>query len=178
MLTGDKMMSLKQVVDLMRDVPDFPKPGIVFKDITPILESSRAFQSLILHFRESIPFTFDKLLAIESRGFILGAALAQVMDVGLVLVRKAGKLPGETVSFRYDLEYGSDTLEIHKDSVMKGERVLIIDDVLATGGTAHAVERLCESLGAEVMGHRFFLELSFLHGRERLKKEHKSLCVI
>ncbi len=178
MTTHQDQLSIEQIKELIRDVEGFPKPGVVFKDITPILENSSAFKSLMKHFKDSLVDPFDKLLAIESRGFILGAALAQHLDVGLVLVRKAGKLPGETISFEYDLEYGKDTLEIHKDSVRKHEKVVIIDDVLATGGTAHAVEQLCQQLGAQVVGHRFLLELSFLEGRKKLSHSYKSLMTI
>ena len=163
-----KNWSVKEIEGLIRDVADFPKPGVNFKDITPILENHEAFQSLAKHFVESLPAGTTHLVAIESRGFILGAAMAQHTDLGVVLARKPGKLPRKTISHTYDLEYGTDTLHIHADALGNTARVVIIDDVLATGGTAHAVETLVHKTGAEVLGHRFLMELKFLEGGAKL----------
>ncbi|MCB0341494.1 MAG: adenine phosphoribosyltransferase [Bdellovibrionales bacterium] len=163
-------MKLQSIKELIVDVPDFPKPGIIFKDITPILSNHHAFQSLIKVMAESVPQTATHLAAIESRGFILGAALAQHLDKCLVLVRKKGKLPRKTMSISYDLEYGQDTLEIQEGDLKPGDKVVIVDDVLATGGTAQATEALCQKMGAEVVEHLFLMELTFLGGRQRLEK--------
>jgi adenine phosphoribosyltransferase len=164
--------------DALRVVPNFPKPGIDFLDISPLLEDSKLFKKLMDEFETKANlFQFDKIVAIESRGFIFGSALALKMSKGFVMVRKKGKLPGETVSLTYDLEYGSDTIEMLPTSLKKGDRVLILDDVLATGGTARACGDLVESLGAHVQGCLFFVELDFLKGRERLKWKTESLVV-
>lgn len=178
MSKSDQLMPIEEICSLIRDIPDFPKPGIVFKDITPVLERPKAFQSLAQHFAESIEPGATHLLAIESRGFILGAAVAQYLDMGMVLVRKEGKLPGETVSFTYDLEYGSDTLEIHKDAIRPGDKVVIIDDVLATGGTAHAVESMCRKMGVDVLGFRFLLEIESLAGVKKLEAHSQSFLKV
>lgn len=167
-------MNIEAIKDLILDVADFPKPGIIFKDITPILANHEAFQSLIKTMANDIPKEATHLAAIESRGFILGAALAQHLDKGLVLVRKKGKLPRKTVSHTYDLEYGQDTLEIQQDDLRVGDKVVIIDDVLATGGTAQAAEVLCEKMNATVLEHMFLMELRFLNGGKKLKKPFKS----
>lgn len=160
-------MSLETFI---RNVPDFPKPGINFLDFSPLLEDPKLFKETVESLAKSCShLQFDKLIAIESRGFILGAALAQHMERGFVMVRKKGKLPGKTHSHSYDLEYGSDTLEILEHSLEKGEKVLIIDDVLATGGTAQATETLVNKVGAQVTGFLFLIELSFLKGREKLQ---------
>lgn len=169
-----KNWSVKEIESLIRDVNDFPKPGVKFKDITPILENHEAFQSLAKHFVESIPEGTTHLVAIESRGFILGAAIAQHMNLGVVLARKPGKLPRKTVSFTYDLEYGTDTLHIHEDALDSTSKVTIIDDVLATGGTAHATESLVLKCGAEVLGHRFLMELKFLEGGAKLSAPYRA----
>lgn len=162
-------MNIDQISRLIKVVPDFPKVGISFKDITPILENSEAFQSLAKHLAEKIHPQTDKIIAIESRGFILGAAVAQHLSCGMVLVRKPGKLPRATIRESYELEYGTDTLEIHKDALKPGDRVTIIDDVLATGGTASAVERLCERTGAQVLGSVFLMSIEPLNGKSKLK---------
>lgn len=167
--------SIENIKNMIVDVADFPKKGVVFKDITPILDDPKAFHSLFEHFKNTIDFKVDKVVAIESRGFLLGGPLAMLLEAGLVLVRKPGKLPRETVKQSYDLEYGQDSLEIQKDDLKAGDRVLIVDDVLATGGTAHAAENLCGQLGAEVVGHRFLIELGFLAGAEKLKAPSRSL---
>ena len=153
----------------VRDVPDFPSPGIVFRDVTPLLASPEAFaaaaRAMADPFRGERP---EKVLGIEARGFLFGTALARELNVGLVPARKAGKLPRATESVSYGLEYGKDRLEIHADAFRKGERVLIVDDVLATGGTAKAASDLAERLGAHVIGVSVFIELGALGGRARL----------
>lgn len=159
---------LEKLKESIIDVPNFPKAGIIFKDITPLLENPAAFSQVIDSLRKLLPEGTEKLVAIESRGFIFGAALAQATGLGLTLVRKPGKLPRETVSHTYALEYGEDTLEIHRTALRAGERVVIVDDVLATGGTAQATEKLCTSMKAEVAGFLFLMELSFLNGRDKL----------
>ena len=156
--------------ELIVDVPDFPKPGIVFKDITPLIENPKAFGKLIDTLAEKVPEEVESFLAIESRGFILGAALANKLKRSLVLVRKPGKLPREVYSVSYQLEYGKDGLEVHKDQLNAGLKALLIDDVLATGGTARAVEQLCEQADATLLGHLFLMELRVLKGREALTK--------
>ena len=162
-------MSLSEIKRLIVDVPDFPKPGIVFKDITPVLANPAAFAAVIELFAERCAgLEADGVLAIESRGFIFGAPLAQRLGLPLQLVRKRGKLPRAAVTARYELEYGFDHLEMHADAVHKGGRYVIVDDVIATGGTARAVADLTEALGASVSGFAFLVELGFLKGRERL----------
>ncbi len=161
----------------IRDVPDFPKPGVNFKDVTPLLIDhvafSTAIDALVMHFGRG---TVDKVVGIEARGFILGAPVAYHFGAGFVPARKAGKLPSETRSVSYELEYGDETLEIHEDAIRPGDRVLIVDDVLATGGTASAAAALVESLGGRVVGLGFLLELSFLDGASRLQgRDHVSL---
>jgi adenine phosphoribosyltransferase len=154
---------------LIRDVPDFPKPGIVFKDITPVLADADALREVVDALAE--PFTragVNRIVGIESRGFIFGAAVAYAMGVGLDLVRKPGKLPRRTTGVAYELEYGTDRLEIHDDALGPDARVAIIDDVLATGGTAEAVGKLVVGSGATLCGYGFVLELDFLGGRRRL----------
>lgn len=171
-------MTLEQIKSLIKDVPNFPKQGIVFKDITPVLENADAFHALSKKLAEYVPAEANKIIAIESRGFILGAAVAQHTNCGMVIVRKPGKLPRETVRQTYDLEYGTDTLEMHKDSIRKGDRVVILDDVLATGGTASAVENLCEKLGAQVLGSVFLMEIAFCAGRNKLRYPSQSLLTV
>ena len=154
---------------LIRDVPDFPKPGIVFKDITPLLGDPQAFASAIENLVE--PYRekgIQKVVGIESRGFLFASAAALQLQAGVVLIRKKGKLPYRKLQTTYDLEYGQDTLEIHEDALQKGERALILDDVLATGGTAKAACDLVERLGAEITGVSFLIELKFLNGRSKL----------
>jgi adenine phosphoribosyltransferase len=166
-----------QLRSAIRDVPDFPKPGIVFKDITTLLRDPVLFRralDLMTVLVGDLPA--EKVVAIESRGFILGGALADRLGAGFVPVRKPGKLPWKARRASYELEYGSDSLEMHEDAVARGERVLVVDDVIATGGTARAVGDLCESLGATVSGFAFLVELGFLNGRERLLgREARSL---
>jgi adenine phosphoribosyltransferase len=152
----------------IRDIPDFPKPGIVFKDITPLLAEAAAFRSMVDRFIERYRGKAEVVLGIESRGFIIGSAVAYGLGTGLALVRKPGKLPAQTYAARYELEYGSDTLEIHHDAIGDRHRVLIIDDLLATGGTASAAVELVRRCGGEVVGCAFVIELGFLDGRRRL----------
>ena len=153
----------------IRDIPDFPKPGILFKDITPLLLDPWALDRAVSMLAEwSRPRGIDLVLAAEARGFILGAALARELGVGFVPARKPGKLPHETISAEYILEYGVDALEMHADALADGARVLLHDDLLATGGTAKALTELIEGTGAEVVGCEFLVELAFLGGRERL----------
>jgi adenine phosphoribosyltransferase len=161
---------INRVRSLVRDVPDFPKPGIVFKDITPLLADEVAFSSVIdetvVHFGRG---NVDKVLGIEARGFILASPVAYHFGAGFVPVRKAGKLPWKVETEEYDLEYGSAALELHSDAIAAGERVLIVDDVLATGGTARAAARLVERLGGKVIGIATLIELSFLDGRKQIE---------
>lgn len=167
-----------QLKKLIRDVPDFPKTGILFKDITPVLMDPMALQSLVVHMAALVPKNTTKLAAIESRGFLLGAALATRLGLGLVLLRKPGKLPHKTIAHSYDLEYGQDTLHIHVDALDASDRVCIVDDVLATGGTAKAAEALCRKTGANVAGFAFMLELGFLNGKDGLSADAASLIIL
>ena len=158
-----------QLREYIRDVPDFPKPGIVFKDITPLLLEPAAFDDAITLLAEHARgLDIDLIVAAEARGFIFGGALAHRLGVGFVPARKAGKLPHETVSVQYGLEYGLDELHLHADALSGGTRVLVHDDVLATGGTARAKIDLVEQLGGRIAGCAFVVELAFLHGREKL----------
>ncbi len=162
-----KMEEIKKVI---RDVPDFPKPGIIFKDITPILQNAEVFQktiqALVNRYQHK---SFDKIAGVESRGFLFGAALAYALKKSFVLIRKKGKLPWKTVSMSYDLEYGTDTIQMHEDAVSKGESVLLIDDLLATGGTSLAACDLIQKMGGKILECSFVVELDFLKGRDRLK---------
>jgi adenine phosphoribosyltransferase len=161
---------MNRLRSLVRDVPDFPKPGIVFKDITPLLADEVAFSSVIdetvVHFGRG---NIDKVVGIEARGFILASPVAYHFGAGFVPVRKAGKLPWKVETEEYQLEYGSAALELHGDAITPGERVLIVDDVLATGGTARAAARLVERLGGKVVGIATLIELSFLEGRKAIE---------
>jgi adenine phosphoribosyltransferase len=153
----------------IRDVPDFPKPGILFKDITPLLSDPKSLGQVIdLLAEPHAGKRIDKVVAVESRGFIFGVPLALKLGAGFVPVRKLGKLPYKTERVTYSLEYGTDTVEMHVDGVTRGERVLVVDDLLATGGTAAAVAELASRRGAEVVALSFVIELDFLKGRERL----------
>jgi len=154
---------------LIRDIPDFPQPGILFKDITPLMADSRAVAMAVEGLAEyARPLEPDRVIAAEARGFLLGPALALALGAGFVLARKPGKLPFQTVSAEYLLEYGANQLELHIDALQGGKRVLVHDDLLATGGTARALCELVEQLGGEVAGCSFLLELAFLKGRQRL----------
>jgi adenine phosphoribosyltransferase len=163
-------VQIEQIEALIRDVPDFPEPGVVFKDITPVLADPIAFSTIIdlivVHFGRG---NVDKVVGIEARGFILGAPVAYHFGAGVVPVRKKGKLPHDTIDEEYALEYGTAALEIHKDAFAPGERVLVVDDVLATGGTAKAAATLVERIGGKVCGIATLIELDFLHGRDKLE---------
>jgi adenine phosphoribosyltransferase len=172
------MMSIGEVRQLIQDVPDFPKPGIMFKDITPVLENPVAYKSLTRLLCEQVPSKAKKLVAIESRGFLLASAMSQHLDCGVVLVRKPGKLPRPTWSQTYALEYGEDQLEIHRDALLSNEEVVIVDDVLATGGTAEAVEKLTKKAGGQVLMSLFLMEIEFLSGSKRLKAPARSLIQV
>lgn len=153
----------------IRDIPDFPKPGIMFKDISPLLKDAKAFQTaidrLVDHYR---PLDIDYVVGIESRGFLVGAPLAYHLGKGFIPIRKPGKLPYKTEKIEYSLEYGSGSLEIHADALAQGHRLLVIDDLLATGGTVMATRQLIERLGGHVVAAGFLVELAFLNGREKL----------
>ncbi len=160
------MEALKNII---RDIPDFPKKGIIFKDITTLLADAKSYQRMIdLLAHRYIGLKIDKVVGVEARGFIIGAALAYKLGAGIVLVRKPGKLPSETFKKSYALEYGIDTLEIHTDAIKKGDRILIADDLLATGGTVSAVVDMISSMGGELMECCFMAELEFLHGSDKL----------
>ena len=160
---------MKTLTDLIRDIPDFPEPGIMFKDITPLLADHNGLQvavgALVEHYREA---DVSVVAGIESRGFIFAAPIALRLGAGFVPIRKPGKLPYDVIREEYQLEYGSDSLEIHRDAVKSGDRVVIIDDVLATGGTAITAAHLVEHLGATVVGVGVMVELEYLEGRQRL----------
>jgi adenine phosphoribosyltransferase len=161
------MEKLKKII---RDIPDFPKKGIVFKDVTTLLRDPVSFQRTVdLLGHRYIDRSIDLVVGVEARGFIVGAALAYKLGAGIILVRKPGKLPYKTHKASYELEYGTDTLEIHQDAITKGQRVLIADDLLATGGTVSAVIKLIEKLGGEIEECAFLIELDSLKGREKLK---------
>jgi adenine phosphoribosyltransferase len=167
----------ERLLTLIRDVPDFPQPGVMFKDITPLLADHEAFTAVISALADAGRHAdgtvlVDKVVGMESRGFILGAPVALALGVGFVPVRKAGKLPGETHSVTYALEYGEATLEVQRDSIVAGDRVLLVDDVLATGGTADATRQLVELCGGTVHAFAVLMELSFLHGREAIRGMH------
>jgi len=160
-------MDLKKYI---YDIPDFPSPGIIFRDITPLLQNKETFRYTVDLLAEKIKeLNPTQVVAIESRGFMFGAPLAYKLGCGFIPVRKEGKLPRESISASYDLEYGSNTLEIHLDALKEGDRVVIVDDVLATGGTMKATVELCEKLGAKVEALLFVIELLPLEGREKLK---------
>ena len=155
---------------LIREIPDFPKPGILFYDITTLLKDSKGFQQVIQDFTDHYQNErISKVVAIESRGFIFGGPLACNLNAGFVLVRKPGKLPADVFEVKYNLEYGSNSLAIHRDAVQIGERVLVVDDLLATGGTAAATVHLLSQLGADIVGCAFLVELLGLRGRDKLE---------
>ena len=161
---------LDELRDFIRNVPDFPKKGIVFRDITTLLKDKSAFQKTIdIMYEKYKAVHIDKVVSVESRGFIFGSVLAYRFNAGFVPVRKPKKLPAKTIKEEYQLEYGTDALEIHTDSISKGEKVLIVDDLLATGGTVQATCKLVEKLGGEIVGIAFLIELAFLSGRKKLK---------
>lgn len=153
----------------IRDVHDFPKPGIIFKDITPILQQPELFQLACDKIKATVAGEkIDKVVGIDARGFIFGAPVALDLHAGFVPIRKQGKLPSETISTAYDLEYGSNTVEIHQDAILPGEKIMLVDDLLATGGTAAAAVKLLRELGADIVCVSFLIELSFLNGRDKL----------
>jgi adenine phosphoribosyltransferase len=159
----------ERLAGLVRDIPDFPRPGVTFKDITPLLADAEAFRVSVDAIAERFAGVgVDRVLGVEARGFILAAPVAYRFGAGFTPVRKAGKLPWRVEAEEYALEYGTDLLEIHRDALDEGDRVLVVDDVLATGGTAAATVRLVERLGGHVVGLGFVIELAFLAGRERL----------
>jgi adenine phosphoribosyltransferase len=160
------MLSELLMKQLIRDVPDFPAPGVLFRDITPVLQDPAAFKDVIDSMVECVaPMKADVIVGIESRGFVLGAPIAMVLGLGFVPVRKAGKLPADTIRAEYALEYGTNAVEIHRDAIEPGMRIAIVDDLLATGGTAKAAVDLVEELGGKIAGLNFLIELEFLHGR-------------
>ncbi|MGL5405545.1 MAG: adenine phosphoribosyltransferase [Propionibacteriaceae bacterium] len=160
--------SVDRIAALIRDIPDFPKPGVIFKDITPLLASAEGFDAAISELIARSPQDIDVVVGMEARGFIFAAPVALRLDAGFVPVRKPGKLPGKVVSQSYELEYGSETLSMHADAIKPGQRVLIVDDVLATGGTIAATTQLLQSLGAQIAGVAVLMELEFLAGRSKL----------
>ncbi len=165
MVTGSE----ERLRSYIRDVKDFPKPGIVFRDITTLLKDADAFKAAIDLFRKRYEGeTIAKIVGIESRGFIIGGALAYALGVGYVPARKPKKLPASVLREEYKLEYGVDAIEVHVDGISKGERILVVDDLLATGGTAAATVSLVRRLGGQIVGTAFLIELTFLHGRKRL----------
>lgn len=161
---------MKRVEDYVRSIPDFPEEGVLFRDITTVIQDADGFHLAIDEMKKKLEgIDFDVIAGAESRGFIFGAPLAYAMNKGLVLIRKKGKLPCETVSQEYDLEYGSAVIEMHKDSIKPGQKVVLVDDLMATGGTVEAAIKLVEQLGGEVVKIVFLMELAGLNGRERLK---------
>src|SRR5215831_14419261 len=167
-VNGD--INCEHLKKLIREVPDFPKQGILFYDITTLLKDRTGFATLVDSLSEHyLAKDVDLVLGMEARGFIFGPAVAYRLNAGFVPVRKPGKLPATTKKYDYALEYGNNTLEIHQDAIQKGQRVIIVDDLLATGGTAQATAKLAESLGAEIAGLGFVVELDFLHPRDKLK---------
>jgi adenine phosphoribosyltransferase len=166
------------LTELIRDVPDFPVPGILFRDITTLLKEGPAFQQVIDRLCEQLSTVkVDKVVAIESRGFIFGAPIAYKLGVGFVPVRKLGKLPADTINAEYDLEYGTNTVEMHRDAIKAGEHIVIVDDLLATGGTTRATIELVEQLGGEISALAFLIELTELGAREYLD-EYKIITLI
>lgn len=170
-------MTLEQRINsTIRDIPDFPKPGILFKDITPVLEDAVLSKDIVEHFANQLrPMKLDALVGVESRGFLFGMPIAIALQIPFITVRKKGKLPYKTVSYKYDLEYGSAEVEMHVDSIKKNWNVLVHDDLLATGGTATAAAELIKMQGANVAGFAFLVELSFLAGRKKLEFYNKNI---
>jgi adenine phosphoribosyltransferase len=162
-------MAADDLKKLIREIPDYPKPGILFYDITTLIKDRAGFARVVDYMTSPyLDQNVDLVLGMEARGFIFGPAMAYRLNAGFIPVRKPKKLPGEIISHTYDLEYGTDTLEIHKDAIQPGQRVLIVDDLLATGGTAEAAAKLAHKLGADICGLSFVVELDFLNGRNRL----------
>lgn len=172
MKSGNSQL-IEELKRTIRDVTNFPKPGIVFKDVTPVLLEPKLFQAAVQAMTEPYRSArISRVVSIESRGFLFGAPIALELGVGLVPIRKPGKLPAATQRVEYALEYGTDALEMHHDAVQAGDRVLVVDDVLATGGTANAAAQLVGGTGASVVGFSFLIELGFLNGRQRLQGRH------
>ena len=167
-MMADRQALLDRTAALVQDVPDFPEPGVVFKDITPLLADGPALKAVVEDLAQRAPGPIDLVVGMEARGFILGAPVAVALGAGFIPVRKAGKLPRETLAGAYELEYGSAVLEVHPDTIRDGSRILVVDDVLATGGTAAATVALLEKAGGVVVGLSFLMELTFLKGRDRL----------
>lgn len=169
----------EKIVAQIRDIEDFPKPGIVFKDITPVLAQPSLVTQIVDYFVDKAKSdSIDVIVGVESRGFLFGMLIAEKLGVPFVPVRKEGKLPYETIKYSYDLEYGSATMEIHKDSIHRGQKVMIHDDLLATGGTALAAAKLVEQLGGKVGNFSFLIELGFLEGKKNLIKENEAVYSI
>ena len=172
-------MAAEELASFIRDIPDFPKAGIVFKDITTLLNNGPAFRTAINELVEHCrPLDPEVVVGMESRGFIFAAPIAYLLGVGFVPVRKLGKLPAQSISVEYELEYGSNVLELHRDAIGPGQRVLVVDDLLATGGTVAATIGLIEQLGGVVVGTAFLIELSFLNGRAKLPDHHRIISLI
>lgn len=166
-------MNLKEYV---RTIPDFPSPGILFYDIATLLEDAKAWRYTVDKMSDLVASDMpDHLVAIESRGFLIGASVAYKLGIGLTMVRKKNKLPGKTISFTYDLEYGSDTLEIQENAIQKGQKLILIDDLLATGGTIAAAAKLLQGIGADLLASTFIIELEFLNGRNNIDMPVHSL---
>jgi len=164
-------MTLQEKIDeAIRNVPNFPKEGIMFKDITPVLEDAVLSTEIVKEFVAKVDGKIDAIAGIESRGFLFGFPIAMALEIPFILIRKKGKLPYKTVSYKYDLEYGSAEIEMHEDTVTKGMNVLIHDDLLATGGTAMAASELIKMQGGNIAGYSFLVDLAFLEGAEKLKK--------
>ena len=167
------------VKEKIRDIPDFPKKGIVFKDITTVVKDPEAFNYVIDYFAKKLEGKkVDYIAAIESRGFIFGAPLAYKLNVGLIIIRKPGKLPAETEKMTYDLEYGTDTIEIHRDAIEKGASVVLIDDLLATGGTASAACKLIEKVGGKLEAAGFVIDLTFLNGKSKMPQDLEIITMV
>ncbi len=161
---------MEDLKHMIRDIPDFPKEGIIFKDITPLVRDGKSFRQAIDAIAEQwAEKKIDVVVGIEARGFVFASALAYKLGTGVIMVRKPGKLPSATYSVTYDLEYGTDSLEIHQDAIRSGQNVLVVDDVLATGGTVQAVFKLLQNFDANLLGVAFLSELAFLNGRDKLK---------
>ena len=171
----DGEVALSALKDLIRTIPDYPKPGIMFRDVTTLLGNADGLKSAIVQMAQPFEGKVDAVAGIEARGFILGGAIADRMGCGFIPIRKKGKLPWKTIAQTYDLEYGTDTVEIHEDAVLKGESVLLVDDLIATGGTAEAAIKLIEKAGGNVVGCSFIIDLPELKGRNRLEKLGKKV---
>ena len=170
---------MKELKDYVRTIPDFPEPGIMFRDVTSVLQDADGLKLAVDTMQDMVKdLDFDVVVGAESRGFIFGTPIAYNLHKPLVLIRKKGKLPCETIEVEYDLEYGKGIMEIHKDAISKGQKVLIVDDLIATGGTTEAMIKLVESLGGEVAGLLFLMELAGLKGRERLKNYRMDSALI